>query len=82
MRFGLKDVGELPNLEEFEKILGGVQEELFAGAEQKAEEEAPSQEGAEPVESTDPHAVEANTSEATDNPRSENEEAASKAEQS
>src|SRR6476646_5482225 len=39
MRFGLKDVGELPSMEEFEK-LGDPQSELF---------EAPPAEGAEPV---------------------------------
>lgn len=40
MRFGLKDVGELPSMEEFEKMLGGAQEEMFAGPEQNAEGEA------------------------------------------
>jgi segregation and condensation protein B len=49
MRFGLKDVGELPSMEEFEKMLGGTQEELFAQPE-KSEATASSQ--AEPEEAT------------------------------
>ncbi|HET9695569.1 MAG TPA: SMC-Scp complex subunit ScpB [Terriglobales bacterium] len=43
MRFGLKDVGELPSMEEFEKMLGGTQEELFAQPE-KSEAAASSSE--------------------------------------
>ena len=32
MRFGLKDVGELPSMEEFEKMAGDTQNDLFVGA--------------------------------------------------
>ena len=32
MRFGLKDVSELPSMEEFEKLAGDGQNELFTGA--------------------------------------------------
>src|SRR5436853_7583022 len=32
LRFGLKDVSELPSMEEFEKMAGDSQNELFAGA--------------------------------------------------
>src|SRR5436853_5396031 len=32
LRFGLKDVSELPNMEEFEKMIGDSQNELFTGA--------------------------------------------------
>ena len=32
LRFGLKDVGELPSLEEFEKLASEGQEELFPAA--------------------------------------------------
>jgi segregation and condensation protein B len=51
LRFGLKDVGELPSLEEFEKLAGEVQSDLFQPAEapqgaaigeQAAAEEVPS----------------------------------------
>jgi segregation and condensation protein B len=52
MRFGLKDVGELPNMEEFEKILGGTQEELFVGSEQKTPAQESSASEREPLESS------------------------------
>lgn len=43
MRFGLRDVGELPSMEEFEKMLGGAQEELFSQPETKDEKTAPAE---------------------------------------
>ena len=37
MRFGLKDLGDLPSMEEFEKLAGGTEQaELFAGAQPDA----------------------------------------------
>jgi segregation and condensation protein B len=59
LRFGLRDVNELPSMEEFEKMLGGgTQEDLFpvakedeASIEQPAEEAAQS---AEPAEKEEP----------------------------
>jgi segregation and condensation protein B len=97
MRFGLKDVGELPSMEEFEKMLGGTQEELFAQPEQKPElSEAAAPEPGAPEFSTvevTPEAAAAEASEqqseteqsgaaeVTENTTPEPEEAASKAEQ-
>jgi segregation and condensation protein B len=51
LRFGLKDVGELPSMEEFEKMLGAAtQEELFEPvAQAKPSEVTPSSEAVETV---------------------------------
>ena len=44
LRFGLRDVNELPSMEEFEKMLGGTQEDLFPPAkEDEASIEQPAQ---------------------------------------
>jgi len=54
MRFGLKDVGELPSMEEFEKMLGGgTQEEMFmddASMTQAPKQESNISEAPEPKE--------------------------------
>jgi len=49
LRFGLKDVSELPSLEEFEKLAGDGQAALFdAPAMEASAESSPASEGAEP----------------------------------
>ena len=49
LRFGLKDVSELPSLEEFEKLAGDGQAALFdAPATEASAESSPAPEGAEP----------------------------------
>ena len=46
LRFGLKDVSELPSMEEFEKMLGAAtQEELFEPVAEAANTETPSNQG-------------------------------------
>jgi segregation and condensation protein B len=47
LRFGLKDLNELPSMEEFEKMLGGAQEEMFPTPD---EGEASAEPPSEPVE--------------------------------
>jgi segregation and condensation protein B len=69
LRFGLNDVGELPSMEEFEK-LGDPQSELFATpaesqAEAVADDDRP--QPGEPVTEADPALVSAENSEASQN---------------
>ena len=65
LRFGLKDVNELPSMEEFEKMLGAAtQEELFEPVSQAGTQQLASDDVSTPVgsESTAEVAVEANDS--------------------
>ncbi len=51
MRFGLKDVNELPSMEEFEKLVAqSFQSELLPASAEPVAEEPPAQEAVEPAE--------------------------------
>jgi segregation and condensation protein B len=56
LRFGLRDVNELPSMEEFEKMLsGGTQEDLFpVPKEDEASIEQPAQSDGSPTETAKP----------------------------
>lgn len=74
MRFGLKDIGELPSMEEFEKMLGGAtQEDLFPAAkEDEAKIEQPDQAAGAPSNAEAPVPSEEQVTEAsTEEPASE-----------
>lgn len=50
LRFGLKDITELPSMEEFEKMLSGGQEDLFpTSSDHSASTESPNESSAEQV---------------------------------
>ena len=87
LRFGLKDVNELPSMEEFEKMLGGAaQEDLFPAAkEDEANIEQPEAVAAAAAESETVEEQPASTEVATESasePSSENEQAAEVSEES
>jgi len=60
MRFGLKDVNELPSMEEFEKLVAqSFQEELVPEESAAAvNEPAPTSDNAQPAETASEHATE------------------------
>jgi segregation and condensation protein B len=65
MRFGLKDVSELPSMEEFEKLVAeSFQAELIPA--ENAEAETPNAKPLAPAAEMDDHAPEDNASEETD----------------
>ena len=57
LRFGLRDINELPSMEEFEKMLGGTQEDLFPVA--KEDEASIEQPAEQPAATPEPTAEEA-----------------------
>ncbi|HWR15542.1 MAG TPA: SMC-Scp complex subunit ScpB [Terriglobales bacterium] len=83
MRFGLKDVSELPSMEEFEKMLGGAaQEDLFPSAQESVTSETSGTAEAS-SESTEPVGQEQEVpAEAAEAPESEAEPTPSQTEQS
>jgi segregation and condensation protein B len=79
MRFGLKDVNELPSMEEFEKMLGGgTQEEMFM--DDASMTEAPKQES-NISEAADTFSAEPSTEEHAAEQQSEEQQAATHNEQ-